>query len=1157
MSVHSATPNVSARPVPPGLECQINPLTWGYDFDPTDPAQVIDPPTINSYIAMCLESYRDTQEDELEPWTSVYKDAKNKIIAEQEVKEAKKIALEQKQHAKDKATTAPTVTPAAPAPAVTPAIEPTTEPAIDLTTKSTIEQKGPATSTNRTPLSDPSNTRGPAALLTTRTSDYVKQIGDFSKVYQDTEKKYKGAEYEVFTDKLKIFYENCTRLSIFQGDKVGYAIAFSLMLKDEAHYYDHRLLPLRRPDLPPLTLSMLPSQETNTKTRSTTWTASTKAVEAIEAVATTVVAIKALKAIPEEEMIGPAVAAKEIEATTGVVTEEEEAQQPVLTALTNAVFSEEPAATQFSTELRTIDGQHLIVALLKNATYHTFTSIDPFKPPPNIVPLEHFLLDRYSAYKFQRFILDSKAANLSTAKEQQVKALSKLLPLRINRGTADKNTIKFGGNTTRVISSVIVYYNNLDNMLVQGNKRIPINSYFGPLDLIIHDPRTNFAAAEFRGLAKMMSIDISKMPTEAYNSIISEEMQDLKVTKEQILQIAIKAVNDTAGLAGLVPTLLVFGAYPRMTHLDPPAPSTTTKAEAIKKAMSEVRRLQAVRQVADALNMRNGPSTIKTLALPLQSQEDDERPEEERPPVEEAPRRSSRNRRPPERYCTKAKELAQFLTISSNVDTFLTRKKQTDRELATKLRAESVITTPSEIFEDSQQREIEGLIAQSVFEFILYDPVEHARERIFSSRLVNELKGKKTATPFEKSRLVIQAFADERKEVILTQSPAIQRSSQRLITILAPALSLLGISLYLRDITQAYTQSDHLLNKLILARLPKEIVKFYSERTIMRIRRALYRIPKASTFWWSTYYTHHKEKLSTITSTYDPCLLICTKKSMFRLVRMQVDDTYYLADDRFAAKERSELKKAGLKAKDETKLTYTTDIRFNGCILKLQKDDTMLFTQKQQGQKLALVSDKLNYKQEYLEQRARGAYIASTCQPKALFALLIAAQHKDPSKDEMISNQGKRLKYVPIDLRLAKLFVFVDSSFANNKDLSSQLGYVIILRNETRTTEETFNVTSNVVHYSSTKSKRVTKSVLASEILGMVARIDIAIALNTTLDQITEQLSLPKILIVVATDSYSLYECLVKLGTTKEKRLMIDVIALRQSYERKEIAEIR
>src|SRR5437588_10129020 len=56
---------------------------------------------------------------------------------------------------------------------------------------------------------------------------------------------------------------------------------------------------------------------------------------------------------------------------------------------------------------------------------------------------------------------------------------------------------------------------------------------------------------------------------------------------------------------------------------------------------------------------------------------------------------------------------------------------------------------------------------------------------------------------------------------------------------------------------------------------------------------------------------------------------------------------------------------------------------------------------------------------------------------------------------------------------------------------------------------------------------------------------------------ITDRLELPVIPTIVCTDSYSLYECLVKLGTTKEKRLMIDIMALRQSYERREVAEIR
>jgi len=65
------------------------------------------------------------------------------------------------------------------------------------------------------------------------------------------------------------------------------------------------------------------------------------------------------------------------------------------------------------------------------------------------------------------------------------------------------------------------------------------------------------------------------------------------------------------------------------------------------------------------------------------------------------------------------------------------------------------------------------------------------------------------------------------------------------------------------------------------------------------------------------------------------------------------------------------------------------------------------------------------------------------------------------------------------------------------------------------------------------------------------------IAINTTIKMITDQLGFTPIPTVVCTDSYSLYECLVKLGTTKEKRLMIDIMAIRQSYERRELQEIR
>ena len=60
----------------------------------------------------------------------------------------------------------------------------------------------------------------------------------------------------------------------------------------------------------------------------------------------------------------------------------------------------------------------------------------------------------------------------------------------------------------------------------------------------------------------------------------------------------------------------------------------------------------------------------------------------------------------------------------------------------------------------------------------------------------------------------------------------------------------------------------------------------------------------------------------------------------------------------------------------------------------------------------------------------------------------------------------------------------------------------------------------------------------------MVGGVNIAIVIGTTLKIITDRLKLPANPIIVYTDLYSLYKCLVKLSTIKEKRLIIDIIVL-------------
>jgi hypothetical protein len=81
--------------------------------------------------------------------------------------------------------------------------------------------------------------------------------------------------------------------------------------------------------------------------------------------------------------------------------------------------------------------------------------------------------------------------------------------------------------------------------------------------------------------------------------------------------------------------------------------------------------------------------------------------------------------------------------------------------------------------------------------------------------------------------------------------------------------------------------------------------------------------------------------------------------------------------------------------------------------------------------------------------------------------------------------------------------------------------------------------------------------VLTSKVYAIAHEIDIAIAIGTTITKITNRLNVARVPIIVCTDFFFLYECLMKLGTTKKKRLIINIMAMRQTYEYQEIYDVR
>ena len=81
---------------------------------------------------------------------------------------------------------------------------------------------------------------------------------------------------------------------------------------------------------------------------------------------------------------------------------------------------------------------------------------------------------------------------------------------------------------------------------------------------------------------------------------------------------------------------------------------------------------------------------------------------------------------------------------------------------------------------------------------------------------------------------------------------------------------------------------------------------------------------------------------------------------------------------------------------------------------------------------------------------------------------------------------------------------------------------------------------ANIIYWSSTKYKRVTKSILAIKLYRIAHSFNITAAIKLTINKMLFIIT-P---LILYTDLKSLFNCLVRLNTTQEKRLMIDIIYL-------------
>jgi hypothetical protein len=140
------------------------------------------------------------------------------------------------------------------------------------------------------------------------------------------------------------------------------------------------------------------------------------------------------------------------------------------------------------------------------------------------------------------------------------------------------------------------------------------------------------------------------------------------------------------------------------------------------------------------------------------------------------------------------------------------------------------------------------------------------------------------------------------------------------------------------------------------------------------------------------------------------------------IVDMQIDDTLILIDLNFATAEKKAIIDAKIMTKSRDHLDPNSSLKFNDTIIERQENDIYL-RQISQSDHLQLIQivdiaitssrDKIRFaltsKEQYVTQRARNAYVASICQPKASFDLSLAAQSIEVSSEDIMT-LNKRLQ---------------------------------------------------------------------------------------------------------------------------------------------------
>jgi hypothetical protein len=669
---------------------------------------------------------------------------------------------------------------------------------------------------------------------------------------------------------------------------------------------------------------------------------------------------------------------------------------------------------------------------------------------------------------------------------------------------------------------------------------------------------------------------------EAYHSTIRRIYNKLSISfsdrpKSLRLAMTIKALNDTAGPNGLVPSLLLFGTYPRLPdqqHFD-----NRARTAMLKSAREEYETIQAKQRVNLALN-RNVPAAAQHVYFPNQPVYVFREHPNKRwtgPHValsqndktvlvdigDSRPRAFNAAQVKPARLPSIDKLIAGYRAFDSHTNS-LTPPQDVEQPPATPASVATQDTVPllrndgtgriflTEIisprdprsgqFESAKRKELEGLIKRGTFKLVLRE--ELGRDpNIVPSRFVLAIKHQENGSELLKARLVLGGHRDRDKSRVVHSATTLKQSSVRLLLALA---GMLDFDIWSTDITQAYLQSSSNLQREIFVR--PDVLEL-DENQLLQVVKPLYGLSDSGDYWNETLTDHHLQDLSMEKATGDFSLFFC--RAMGKLVGLSgtyVDDILRAGDTPF----RSESDKHTASSFD-AKPPEILPLKFTG--LEISRNPAgHSIGQPGYIARLRKLAFNATY-DEFRSARARLAWVVHSrpdiacpvsllaqVTPESFSKLSIVALNK--VVHHVQSTRDLRLTFPKLDEATLFMVAYSDASFNNGPGHTSHLGYVVLLMDKYRR--------RCIIQFSSHKSRRITRSCMAAETLAFVDAFDNALLLKHDLQRILGK----ELHLLMLTDSQSLFDVVTRSKYPTEKRLQIDLAGIREAYDNREIANI-